>query len=138
MTIDETDMQTLQQRLGAGNFDAAIQTYVNDPSPSSGVPQMWKKGGATNYGHFDDPAFDRQLDLASRAASPDAALKAWHSAFDVLNADAPAVVLNAPDNVAAVDKRITNVRIRPDSYWADVWTWRIPADRLTDRDKLER
>ncbi len=138
VTIDETDMQTLQQKLGAGNFDAAIQTYVNDPTPSSGVPQMWKKGGQTNYGHFDDPAFDRQLDLAAHAASPDAALKAWHSAFDILNADAPAVVLNAPDNVAAVDKRITNVRIRPDSYWADVWTWRIPADRLTDRDKLER
>ena len=138
VTIDETDMQTLQQRLRAGNFDAAIQTYVNDPTPSSGVPQMWKKGGETNYGHFEDPAFDRQLDLAARSASPDAALRAWHTAFDVLNAAAPAIVLNAPDNVAAVDKRVTGVRIRPDSYWAYVWTWRIPADRLTDRDKLER
>ncbi|HEY2805469.1 MAG TPA: peptide ABC transporter substrate-binding protein [Gemmatimonadales bacterium] len=138
VTIEESDNPTFQQKYHAGDYDAAIQTYVNDPTPSSGVPQTWRSTGDDNAGHYSDPAFDHQLDLATHAPTPDDALRAWKAAFVIFAADAPAMMLNAPDNVAAVDKRITNVRIRPDSYWAYLWTWRIPADRLIDRDRLER
>jgi hypothetical protein len=40
--------------------------------------------------------------------------------------------------VAAVDQRVTNVTIRPDSWWELVRTWRIPPDRRIDRDRVER
>lgn len=53
-------------------------------------------------------------------------------------ADAPAVFPYAPHNVAAVHSRVADVRVRPDSWWALVRTWRIPADRLIDRDRVER
>jgi hypothetical protein len=58
--------------------------------------------------------------------------------MDVLNADAPGIWLFAPDNVAAVHRRVADVQIRPDSWWALVRTWRIPADRLIDRDRAGR
>jgi hypothetical protein len=37
-----------------------------------------------------------------------------------------------------VHKRVADVQIRPDSWWALVRTWRIPADRLIDRDRAGR
>ena len=45
--------------------------------------------------------------------------------------------LFAPENVAAIHARVANVAIRPDSWWALVRTWRIPPDRLIDRDRVE-
>ena len=52
--------------------------------------------------------------------------------------DAPAIFLFSTDNMAAVHRRVQGVVIRPDSYWALLRTWRIPADQLTDRDRAER
>jgi peptide/nickel transport system substrate-binding protein len=137
-SIEQSDMSTLQQHLHSGAYDAAIQTWTNDPTPSSGIPQAWRRGGSSNFSHYDSPAFEHQLDLAAHAASPGDALHAWHAAFEILAQDAPAVVLNAPDNIAAIDQRVSDVRIRPDEYWAYVRSWRIPRDRMIDRDRLGR
>ena len=38
---------------------------------------------------------------------------------------------------AGIHKRVTDVRLRADSWWALLWTWRIPADQLIDRDRAE-
>jgi hypothetical protein len=72
------------------------------------------------------------------AADPQSAARAWRAVLDTLNQDAPGIWLFAPDNVAAVHNRVAAVTIRPDSWWALVWTWRIPPDRLLDRDRTER
>jgi len=42
------------------------------------------------------------------------------------------------DNVAAIHSRVQDVRIRPDSWAALLRTWRIPSDRLIDRDRVGR
>lgn len=124
VTIEETDMPTLQQRLRAGDFDAAIQSWANDPSPLSGVPNMWTRGGGTNLGGYDNPAFETELLRVRAASSAAEAGEAWKTAFRILAEDAPAIVLAAPDNIAAVHRRFTGVKIRSDSYWALVRTWR--------------
>lgn len=138
VTVDQSDLATLQQRLRSGNFDAAIQSYATDPTPSTSIPQMWTRRGGSNFGHYENGAFDTQAEIAAGAASTDEALRAWRAAFEIFAHDAPAIVLNAPDNIAAVDRRVEGVRIRPDAYWAYVRTWRIPRDKLTERDRLER
>jgi hypothetical protein len=56
--------------------------------------------------------------------------------METINADAPAIFLFAPDNVAAIHRRVADVRLRPDSWSALLWTWRIPPDRLIDRDRV--
>jgi len=58
--------------------------------------------------------------------------------MELLNQDAPAVFLFAPQSVAAVHRRVADVTIRPDSWLALLRTWRIPAERLIDRDRVER
>jgi len=136
--IDEMESATLQERLRAGQYDAALQSWVTDPAPSSGIPQLWRRGGASNFGGYDSPVFDRQVEQAVSATTPAAATQAWLGAFRTLAQDAPAVMLYALDNTAAIDSRVADVRIRPDSWWALVRTWRIPLDRLTERDRVER
>ena len=136
VTIDEMDGPTMRERTHRGDFDAAIQTWSNDPAPSSGVPQAWSRNGETNFGHYDNPAFDRELARATHATTPEEARNAWRAAFGILAQDAPAIILCAPDNIAAIDARVADVRLRPDAYWAYVRNWRIPRDRMTDRDRL--
>jgi NAD-dependent oxidoreductase involved in siderophore biosynthesis len=82
--------------------------------------------------------FDRQVDQAVTAATQQLAATAWRAALGTLAEDAPAIVLYALENVAAIDRRIADVRIRPDSWAALIRTWRIPPDRLTERDRLGR
>ena len=134
--IEELDPPTLDQRLRTGRFDAAIESWANDPTPSTGIPDAWRTGGGSNFGHYSDPAFDRAVDMALHARSAAAAAAGWKDALAVLAQDAPAIVLCANDNVAAIDRRIAGVQLRADEQWAYVREWWIPADRLIARDRL--
>src|SRR5881628_653692 len=139
--LDEVDFSLFNERARAGRFDAIINTWNTDPTPSSGFPQTWTPAGfgRSNYGRYDNPEVDRLVDQAvASAANRDQARRAWRAAVETLNRDAPGIFLFATSNVAAVHKRIADVTIRPDSWLALLRTWRIPADRLTDRDRVER
>jgi len=136
LVIDEMDDAAMGDRLHAGTFDAALESWQTDPTPTSGVPQIWSKGGGANYGGYANPAFDRAVAAAAIAQTPGAARAAWVAAFRTLAQDAPAIMLYALDNVAAVDDRVTDVELRPDSWMALVRNWRIPPDRLNERDRV--
>ncbi len=138
VVIDAMDNVTMQDRLHSGAYDAAIESWANDPTPSSSLPQMWMRGGNSNFGRYANPAFDRWARAATTAQTPQAATEAWRAALGILADDAPVIVLSAPDNVAAIDRRVTNVRLRTDSYWAYVRNWRIAAGQLIARDRLVR
>jgi len=140
MEIDEVDNSVVTERIAAGKFDAVMLAWQTDPTPSSGVPQVWTRGGIgrSNYLRYDNPAFDALVDRATSAATREQARVAWRGAIETVNADAPAIFLFATDNVAAFHSRVADVRIRPDSWAALLRTWRIPPDRLIDRDRVER
>ena len=139
--LDEVDFSLFNERARKGQFDALLNTWNTDPTPSSGIPQSWTQAGLgrSNYGRYVNPAFDRLVDRAvESAANREEARRAWRAAIEILNQDAPAVFLFAPNNVAAVHRRVADVVIQPDSWLALLRTWRIPGDRLTDRDRAER
>jgi peptide/nickel transport system substrate-binding protein len=138
--IDELEPSVVNQRVLTGKFDTALLSRSNDPSPSSGIAQTWTRAGfgGSNFGRYYSPDFERIVDRAVTATNRDQARSLWRSAIETLNADAPAVFLYALDNVAAVHKRVENVQFRPDSWAAVLRTWRIPPDRLIDRDRVER
>jgi peptide/nickel transport system substrate-binding protein len=138
--LDEVDFSLFTERARAGRFDAVLDAWSTDPTPTSGIAQGWTRAGfgGSNHGRYENPAFERLVDRAVAAANRADAKRAWRAAIEVLNQDAPAVFLFAPGNVAAVDRRVTDVTIRPDSWLALLYTWRIPADRLTERDRVER
>ncbi len=136
LAIDEMDNTALSERLRAGTFDAALESWQTDPTPTSGVPQIWATGGGSNYGHYASAAFDRQVATAIIAPTAAAARSAWVAAFKTLEHDAPGIMLYALDNVAPVDSRVTDVELRPDSWMALIRNWRIPPDRLNERDRV--
>lgn len=139
LRIQPIDQNLLLDRLAAGKFDAVVLGYSSDPTPASGISQHWVRGAPDDYGHYQSDDFDRLVDLATVGTNSAAQSRnAWRAALNVINGDAPAVWLAAPDNVAAVSSRIADVKIRPDSYWSQVWTWRIPADRLIAQDRADR
>lgn len=138
--VDELEPGVVSQRVGTGKYDTAILSRSNDPSPSSGIAQSWTRAGfgGSNFGRYYNPDFERLVDRAVTATTRDQARPQWRAAIETLNADAPGIFLYALDNVAAIHKRIDNVQIRPDSWAALLRTWRIPTDRLIDRDRVER
>src|SRR5207247_191113 len=102
----------------AGRFDALLNVWNTDPTPSSGFPQTWTPAGfgRSNYGRYDNPEVNRLVDQAvASAANRDQARRAWRAAVEALNRDAPGIFLFATSNVAGVHKRIADVTIRPDS-----------------------
>src|SRR6266545_1590347 len=141
MEIDEVEASVQAERVKAGRFDAALLGWGTDPTPSSGLVQIWTRAGfgGSNYLRYDNPAFDQLVEQASGGAlTRSQARVTWRRAIETLNDDAPGIFLFAPDNVAAIHSRVADVKIRPDSWWALVRTWRIPPDRLIDRDRVER
>ena len=138
--IEQVETNPMNEQARAGRYDAVMQALVTDPSPAASVPQSWTREGfgQHNYGRYENPALDRALERASlTATSPAEAKAAWRTAFEILNADVPAVWLFAPMSNAGIHRRVTDVRLRPDSWWALLWTWRIPPDQLIDRDRAE-
>jgi peptide/nickel transport system substrate-binding protein len=138
--IDELEFAVVGQRLGTGNWDTSVLSRQNDPSPGSGITQTWMLGGfgGSNFGRYYNAEFERLVDRAISAPNRDQARRFWRAAISTMNADAPAIFLYSLENVAAVHSRIDNVQIRPDSWAALLRTWRIPPDRLIDRDRVER
>ncbi len=136
--IDEVDFSVVQQRVGAGQFDAVLGAWASGPSPIDATLQNWTRRGfgGPNPGRYDNPQFDRLLESAVAARTRDAATRLLRSAIALWNSDASAAPLYAPDNVAAVNRRVSDVTIRPDSWLALVRMWRIPASQLSDRDRV--
>ena len=139
--LDEVDNALLGQRAKAGQFDAALASWITDPTPSSGLAQTWTRQGfgGGNWGRYDNPLFESALNrAATHMGSPAVGRQLWRAAIQIIADDAPGIWLYAPMNHAAVSSRVADVRIRPDSWWALVQTWRIPPDRQIDRDHAER
>src|SRR5437016_1967160 len=121
-------------------YDTAILSRSNDPSPGSGITQSWTLAGfgGSNFSRYYNPEFERIVQRAISAPKRDQARTLWRYALETINADAPGIFLYALANVGAVHKRVENVQFRPDSWAALLRTWRIPPDRLIDRDRVER
>ena len=125
-TITAVDFPVFQSRLAAGNFEAYIGAWLDEPSPR-GLGDQWAREGwdALNYGHYDSPVFDSLFRVALGMKDPSKARTVWKAAFDTLRADAPAVFLYAPTNVAAIADRVGNVHIDPFSWLAGLPSWTL-------------
>lgn len=112
------------ERRNAGQFDIDFSSATQDPSPS-GLLQSWSCAGigGSNVAHYCNPAVDSLMQRAITTQSDPMPL--WREAIRLMERDAPAAFLYAPVNVIAVDRRIGNVHIRPESPWASVREWTI-------------
>ena len=126
-SVTSVDFPVFQQRLRTGSFESFVGAWLDEPSPR-GLAQQWTSAGigSLNYTRYHSASFDS---LFARAAgllgSPARARLAWREALDTLNADAPAIWLYTPTNVAGAARRITGIRIDPYSWLASLNTWQL-------------
>jgi peptide/nickel transport system substrate-binding protein len=139
MTIDALEPGAYIERLTSGKFDAALQTWRTDPSPST-VRQAWgsagfpEKGGA-NYGRYAGRAFDAYVDSAAAEMDVARSRALYRNAYQAIVDDAPAVWLYEPRNLAAAHARLRLTGVRPDAWWAGLAEWSIPANARIARDR---
>lgn len=126
LDLELLEISTWNERRTAGRFDVDFSASSQDPSPT-GLTQGWSCDGGTNVARYCDPAVDSLLESAARATDDAGAV--WHAVLTRIEDDAPAVFMYAPSYLYAVNRRFTNVRIRPESSWLALreWTVAVPG-----------
>ena len=136
--IEQMDNSAFMARQQARSFDAALGGWHLGTSPD-GTRQAWSTAGAdkdgVNYGSYENPTFDAQLDSALRA-DPERAREKFTLAYATINQDAAAVWLYEPRTVIGLHRRLRTGWMRPDAWWADLGDWYIPASERLLRDRL--
>jgi ABC-type transport system substrate-binding protein len=129
-TVTAVDFPVFQERLAQGRFDTYIGAYLDEPSPR-GLADQWSRSGwgMLNYGRYANASFDSLLTAAGAESDVPTARRLWREAMDTLNADAAAIFLYAPVNVAAVNRRLGNVTIDPYSWLSTLPDWRVSGPR---------
>jgi ABC-type transport system substrate-binding protein len=138
VTVTAVDFPVFQQRLGKGDFDSYVAAYLDEPSPRS-LGDQWSRSGweALNFGRYTNPKFDRLLQQVIDATTPEIAHRTWREAMDTLNADAPALFLYAPTNVAAIAHRLQGVTLDPYSWLSGLRDWRLDQERSRALDATQ-
>jgi len=122
------------ERRNRGEFDIDFSSASMDPSPG-GLTQSWSCAGlgGSNVAQYCNPRVDSLM--ASAILATGDAREAWRRVLLAINADAPAVFMFAPTNVAVIHRRYDNVTLRPESMWSSLWRWRVTPGRQIARDR---
>jgi len=130
VSVTAVEFPVFQERLAKGKFDSYVATYLDEPSPR-GLSDQWTAAGigVLNFGGYSSPAFDAAFNAAENEEVPGQAARLWRTAFDTLNADAPALFLFSPVNRAAVSRRLGEITINPWSWLSELPFWKIGAPR---------
>jgi len=137
--IDEVDNAGFMARNGDRSFDAIIELYNTDPSPT-GFKQSWSTSGlgkdGANFASYSNVMVDALLDSATVTFDPARTRAYARRAFETIIEDAPGIWLYEPPMVAGVHKRIRTTTMRADGYWSGMADWWIPAAERTERDRI--
>ena len=136
VNIEQMDNSAFMARQQAHSFDAVLGAWHLGASPD-GTRLAWSSAGlgenGTNFGSYENPTFDAQLDSALLSEPVHA--KQWFTlAYGTINQDAPAVWLYEPRAVIGLHKRVQTGWMRPDAWWADLADWQIPVAGRIARD----
>ena len=128
MDVDAVEPQVFAARLAKGDFDAALNAWRTDPSPST-IKQVWgtTKGAdiEANYGRYSNREFDAAIDSAATVFDPARRQALYRRAYQSIVDDAPAVWLYEPRNFAAINARVSPVGMRADAWWAALPRWTV-------------
>jgi peptide/nickel transport system substrate-binding protein len=138
VNIEQMDYAAFVARQQGRSFDGVLGTWHLGAS-LDGTKQAWTTSGTgkdgLNFGHYENPTFDDQLDSAL-LSDAEHARERFTLAYGTINQDAPAVWLYEPRTILALHRRIRTGWMRPDAWWADLADWHIPSPERLPRDGL--
>lgn len=136
--LDHMEMRAFVELLARKRWDAAMQSWRTDPTPSS-IIQTWGmpsvKDGV-NFGSYESPVFDAYIDSATTSMDGTRAQSYYLRAYETLIADAPAIWLFEPLNAAGHHGRIKVAPMRPDAWWTRIHEWHIQRNERIPRDNI--
>ena len=128
VTIEPVEVNAFVQRMTKGDFDAVLNAWHTDPSPAA-VLQAWGSGSVpphgANFSRYVSDGFDALVDSGARSFDPSVARGYFGRAYQLIDADAPAVWLYEARNVSAVNRRVTVAGTRPDAWWSGLADWTV-------------
>jgi peptide/nickel transport system substrate-binding protein len=130
--VEAVEAGVFAGRLDKGDFDAALNVWRNDPSPSS-LRQSWGSAHGddvgANFGRYASAAFDATVDSAVSTFEPAQRTALFRRAYQIIVDDAPALWLYEPRNLAAVRSRLVPTGMRADSWLAGLSDWEVQGSR---------
>jgi len=128
VSVDPIEVNTFGARMEDRNFDALINAWHIEPTPSS-VREEWAssevKPGGYNASSYRSAAFDAVSDSATREVNPTRSVALYRRAYRILSDDAPAMWLYELRNVYGHSKRINPEGIRADAWWRSLDQWTV-------------
>ncbi len=136
--IEKLEFQAYLDREAAHDFDATLGAWHVTADPSA-IGEVWttkasRKKDGRNYGGYENPRFDAELDSAAIARDTAAASLHYNRAYQIIIDDAAAVWLYEPRTVLGVQKRIVTGRMPLGSWWRAIPTWSITPSERIQRD----
>jgi peptide/nickel transport system substrate-binding protein len=135
VNVEQMEAGALVSREGKHDFDAVLGGWHMGASPD-GTREAWTATGigkdGVNYGSYNNPVFDAQLDEAL-AADPTRARDLFTAAYATINADAPAVWLYEPRTVIGIDRRFRTGSMRADAWWSNLGDWSVLGESSASR-----
>lgn len=132
VSVEAIEVNTFGARMEERNFDALINAWHIEPTPSS-VREEWAsteiKPGGYNASSYRSAAFDAVIDSATREANPTRSVALYRRAYRILSDDAPAMWLYELRNVYGVSKRIKPEGIRADAWWRNLDQWTVTENQ---------
>ena len=138
--IEQLDFPVMMEKNRKRAFDLVLGQWNTQPSPGA-VLGSWGVAGSratsgNNYGTYENPAFDSNVDSAVRSFDQARRRAYLTRAYQTIIQDAPAIWLAEPLVTVGYHSRLQLGTLRPDAWWAHIPEWWIPADKRIPRDNL--
>ena len=136
--VEALEYQTFGQRMGKGQYDATIATWVLGDGSPAGFRNTWGAAGARpggqNFGRYVNTAVDAEVDsaLVSFAAADRRAH--FSRAYQMVLDDAPAIWLYEPMNTFGLSRRFRTPLLRAAGWWLDLPQWSVRPGMRIARD----
>jgi peptide/nickel transport system substrate-binding protein len=113
-SVESVDLATLQSRLDAGDFDAALIELSFEPGADPDPYVFWHQGQyqtGQNYGGMDDRRISEALEQARRDPYAINRVVYYHQFQELFAERVPALVLYYPLYIYAADSRLDGVQL---------------------------
>jgi len=135
--VDVADMSVVIGRMYSSQFDALLNSWLTEPSPS-GVRDSWHTmplaSRASNLQLYGNAAVDAAIDSAMIEPDPVRSRAHYRNAYQGILDDAAGVWLYENRYFMALNSRVQPVFRGADSWWRHLRLWSIPAANRLPRD----
>jgi peptide/nickel transport system substrate-binding protein len=135
--VEATDISAMGPRIFGSQFDALLNNWLSDPSPSS-LRDSWRtmpaSNRASNLQLYGNPAVDAAIDSATTENDPARSRAHYRNAYQRIIDDVPGLWLYENRMFMAINRRVQPVFNGSDVWWRQLHRWSIPAANRLPRD----